>query len=877
MLAQYIILFLSLRTVFTEKSFTIVVDTTNSMREEVQILKNNIQSVVDAARNRNFENYILLPFGDDDVGPPLIKSDPEELLNLIDLIEVSGGHDCPEDSLAAIEKALQISKPKSYIYVFTDAQAKSQIRLETIQKLCRTRGSQVVIFQSGKCVPQGLNQYNTVNIYYAVANSCGGSVFEFDLGNFRHAFNYMREITSVEWSAVNSHIEFSGSKRFTFTMDVYTKDFIVAVSGNYPRISIINSFGDSPQIEKILETQAFLVIRVKNAGIGEINTDVSCQGAAVTTFYERKEVTFQVGFSPLRPKSLRETSSRPLSDVDGYMLISLPEELSAELLTVQLQMINNMGTKMLQYYALDGRKNLYVAELFIATHESFKVFILCRDEVTQQEIPGYSAVLKPQEFEFGRNGKHITQTAPRLHLLEPQSVLINYGTSYTGACKIDSNTKPDIWWDNDAGETLPSRSALLQYPSTYISYVSIQSATYNQTMICKCKNQDGEDAVEFNVYVNRTITFEVVKYPVDTTIEFGKEGKLFCEANTYPEADIKWYHNDTLIEESENVLIVNDEHALIIKKMAIDDTGDYSCEVANSIKSESFSAKVYITGLEPPQINLETTEIILKPGDFTQEDCVVIKGIPEPEVTWKYKPELDNSDYGSFPDGVIVDGKSLKIPAAEISHRGFYVCEAVNLIGIDSQDIKVKVQYAPKISNDEEIKTVKEGELVELPCDVDAVPKADVHWDMYQDDVIIAFNGRHHTDDRNTHRFTAHYNDSGMYHCIAENEMGRAIRTVTLNVLVAPYIEHQHWENKTMRAGNTLVLPCEVTFGNPVPSTKWEFISPKFETTVLLRSHSMGNLELVLANITRRQEGTYQCVAENEVAPDVMKLYVKVL
>lgn len=42
-------------------------------------------------------------------------------------------------------------------------------------------------------------------------------------------------------------------------MDVYTKDFTVAVSGNYPKITIRNGNGDSPQIENIVDTHAFLV------------------------------------------------------------------------------------------------------------------------------------------------------------------------------------------------------------------------------------------------------------------------------------------------------------------------------------------------------------------------------------------------------------------------------------------------------------------------------------------------------------------------------------------------------------------------------------------------------------------------------------------
>lgn len=58
-------------------------------------------------------------------------------------MEVSGGDDCHENSLAAIEKALQVSQPKSYIYVFSDAQANKYTQLDSIKKLCQEKKSQV--------------------------------------------------------------------------------------------------------------------------------------------------------------------------------------------------------------------------------------------------------------------------------------------------------------------------------------------------------------------------------------------------------------------------------------------------------------------------------------------------------------------------------------------------------------------------------------------------------------------------------------------------------------------------------------------------------------------------------------------------------------
>jgi hypothetical protein len=47
---------------------------------------------------------------------------------------------------------------------------------------------------------------------------------------------------------------------------------------------------------------------------------------------------------------------------------------------------------------------------------------------------------------------------------------------------------------------------------------------------------------------------------------------------------------------------------------------------------------------------------------------------------------------------------------------------------------------------------VNEGDIVELPCEVDAVPTASVKWEMTQDDVIMPFDHRHTTNEDNMHR-----------------------------------------------------------------------------------------------------------------------------
>lgn len=45
---------------------------------------------------------------------------------------------------------------------------------------------------------------------------------------------------------------------------------------------------------------------------------------------------------------------------------------------------------------------------------------------------------------------------------------------------------------------------------------------------------------------------------------------------------------------------------------------------------------------------------------------------------------------------------------------------------------------------------MREGDIVQLMCEVEAIPKAMVRWEMSQDDVIVPLGERHRINDWHT-------------------------------------------------------------------------------------------------------------------------------
>lgn len=136
-----------------EESLTFVIDDTGSMGDEIAGVKATVHGIVNKGVKDGDPTgeYILVRFGDPDVGPALRTSDPNEFLATIDALYAHEGGDCPELSLSAIRLAINESSSDSIIYTFTDADAKDSYLAADVANEAKIKGIIINPFLTGAC------------------------------------------------------------------------------------------------------------------------------------------------------------------------------------------------------------------------------------------------------------------------------------------------------------------------------------------------------------------------------------------------------------------------------------------------------------------------------------------------------------------------------------------------------------------------------------------------------------------------------------------------------------------------------------------------------------------------------------------------------
>ncbi|BES91463.1 OLF [Nesidiocoris tenuis] len=172
-----------------------------------------------------------------------------------------------------------------------------------------------------------------------------------------------------------------------------------------------------------------------------------------------------------------------------------------------------------------------------------------------------------------------------------------------------------------------------------------------------------------------------------------------------------------------------------------------------------------------------TGPIVLREGENVRMKCAAT-GHPKPLIEWRMM-EKAAIGLGKWRE-TSIHGGTFNITRVTRDHMGTYMCIASNGIPPPAnQSFVLDVQFPPTIRVKSEFVTYGNGSDVSLECEIEAYPEAVKYWET-EDGRLIEPSDKHLITITELDRYRAlmilnitnvGYADSGIYNCIAKNEL----------------------------------------------------------------------------------------------------------
>ncbi|CAH2251711.1 jg2330 [Pararge aegeria aegeria] len=404
-------------------------------------------------------DFVFVPFHDPGVGPATVTKDKEVFKKALASIgRVYGGGNCPEMTLKGIQLALNVSRPHSFLYVFTDASAYDHKLVGEVLDAVQRQQSQVVFVLTGHC--NDLNK-PTYRVYHQIATASSGQVFNLNKTSVHKVLDFVR--SSIKGRTVNlaSAVNPPG---YNYTQEIPVDKSVgevtVSVSGAKPQIRVVSPSGEEltgpPRLVTTLDLSEIMIVKVLKPEPGNWSITVGSEKEHSVRVVGLSNLTFQHGFSVQPPKSMDEISYRPLKGTYNHMLISL-NGTDAPLHMDQIQLVSMGGQPLFEVplKELDRERKIYQADAFIPPDEFFNIAVIGHDDNGQ---------------EIRRIGPTAVQAKPpdAPYIVVTKKVEARAHTQVKLMCHIESLVPLSAGWTKD-GVQLQSMIHTLQ--STSMEYV----------------------------------------------------------------------------------------------------------------------------------------------------------------------------------------------------------------------------------------------------------------------------------------------------------------------------------------------------------------------------------------------------------------------
>ncbi|XP_068714967.1 neuroglian-like isoform X2 [Montipora foliosa] len=315
------------------------------------------------------------------------------------------------------------------------------------------------------------------------------------------------------------------------------------------------------------------------------------------------------------------------------------------------------------------------------------------------------------------------------------------------------------------------------------------------------------------------VTPSLYRIPDNKVVVEGAAVTFICNATGNPTPNITWLKDDKTMGRGKNLTFVANRNS----------SGEYWC-IADSGSNATGNVSAKLNVLFPPRFTIVPSDQMVVEKDQVTFACSAT-GNPVPNITW-------------IKDGKTVqEGDVLSFEATR-NHSGIYQCLADN--GVEKSietNFSFLVQFGPDLVETPSDQTVTEGNQITFQCRGVGNPAPEINW----------IKDGEHMGEGETLTVVALRNDSGVYWCVAENDLGdTANASASLDVQFGPDLVETP-SDQTVTEGNQITFQCRGV-GNPAPEINW-----------IKDGEHMGEGETLTVVALRNDSGVYWCVAENDL------------
>ncbi|XP_053347928.1 sialoadhesin-like [Clarias gariepinus] len=332
------------------------------------------------------------------------------------------------------------------------------------------------------------------------------------------------------------------------------------------------------------------------------------------------------------------------------------------------------------------------------------------------------------------------------------------------------------------------------------------------------------------------------------TVE-GDSVTLSCSSDANPPVlTYSWFKQraaaDTLLTTGQNYSISN---------ISPQHSGLYYCTAHNQLGQHNSTPKLLNVLYSPKN----TSAVVLPSGDTVEGDSVTLScssdaNPPVLNYTW-FKQ-------GVAADTLLTTGQNYSISNISSQHSGLYYCTAHNQLGQhNSTPTLLDVLYSPKNTRAVVLSSgdTVEGDSVTLSCSSDANPPVLTYsWFKKRAAANTLL-----TTGQNYSISSISSQHSGLYYCIARNQLGQQKSTPTLlDVFYSPKNTRTVvLSSGDMVEGSSVTLSCCSDANPPVLTYSW-FKQRAAADTLLTTGQNYS-----ISNISSQHSGLYYCTAHNKL------------